>query len=171
MVSLILVSSGFIELRPLFFGLLGVVCLRWVRLILFVCLFVSLFFCLFQNVFRCYDSRFRPTYRCTAIYENAREIFGIDNPKRTMVGPAYIYEDQLPNIRQTESLYSESLIWKFSGQLIILEIPFIDGDHRPRRMGDFLPIIDELTRMHEKSYVHGDIRLYIWFSPMRTGGR
>ena len=110
---------------------------------------------------RCYDNRIRQTDRCTTIYENSHEIFLNDKQKRQMVCPTHVYADKKPKQSITFSrTYIEDFIWTFNGTLKIIEVPFVDGDHRPRKVGDFLPIIEELTQLHRKSFVHGDIRLF-----------
>ena len=52
------------------------------------------------------------------------------------------------------------LIWKFTGQKLLIATKYMSGTHKARTPIDFLPIIDELAKLHENGIVHGDIRVY-----------
>ena len=45
-------------------------------------------------------------------------------------------------------------------ELTIIAIPFREGGHVANKPSAFLPVIDHLQELHEKGYVHGDIRAY-----------
>jgi serine/threonine protein kinase len=48
----------------------------------------------------------------------------------------------------------------------------MSGTHEARTPGEILPILDELTKLHENGMVHGDIRVYnMVFSPADDGGK
>jgi hypothetical protein len=51
-------------------------------------------------------------------------------------------------------------LWKCSGKLLVIAIPYIKGRHYATRPTDFLPIIEHLEYLHSRGYVHGDIRAY-----------
>jgi RIO-like serine/threonine protein kinase len=44
--------------------------------------------------------------------------------------------------------------------LIIATTPFRDGKHAANTPSAFLPIINQLMLLHEKGFVHGDIRAF-----------
>ena len=52
------------------------------------------------------------------------------------------------------------LIWKFTGQKLLIATKYVSGTHEATTPIDFLPIIDELAKLHENGMVHGDIRVY-----------
>jgi serine/threonine protein kinase len=50
--------------------------------------------------------------------------------------------------------------WKLSGtgSLQVIVTPYRDGRHDATKPSSFLPVIDQLDKLHKKGYVHGDIR-------------
>jgi serine/threonine protein kinase len=112
-------------------------------------------------VLRCYDDRFQATERKPEFYlvfdedgkpigETVLHVFD----KETSQGGGASDE----NNRAMHVKYS--CMWKVSGQLRIIRTQFWPGGHTPLCPSDFLPIIAFLEYMHEKGFVHGDIRCF-----------
>ncbi len=54
--------------------------------------------------------------------------------------------------------------------LRLISTPFRDGTHRVKNPKEFLPVIDQLEKLHERGFVHGDIRGFnIVFGKKRRG--
>jgi hypothetical protein len=49
-------------------------------------------------------------------------------------------------------------IWSPQGELLVIKVPFIKGNHFATHPTDFVKVIAFLQTMHDKGYVHGDIR-------------
>jgi serine/threonine protein kinase len=43
--------------------------------------------------------------------------------------------------------------------LVIISYPFVSGGNIPSKCSDFVGVVTQLASMHDKSFVHGDIRL------------
>lgn len=56
-------------------------------------------------------------------------------------------------------LGAEVVLNECNGQLIIIKYPFLPGTHVPRRLVQFFRIIENLVRVHNEGWVHGDVRL------------
>jgi serine/threonine protein kinase len=51
-------------------------------------------------------------------------------------------------------------LWEFKGQLMILSSPHIPGRHYATSVSQLLAAVERLESLHNKGYVHGDIRAY-----------
>jgi hypothetical protein len=51
-------------------------------------------------------------------------------------------------------------LWTMQGELVVISIPFVEGNHFASTVEDFIPVVRALKRMHEEGYVHGDIRCF-----------
>ena len=58
------------------------------------------------------------------------------------------------------SVEEMDMIWKFTGNLLIISTLYRDGVHYATHPYHFLPIINQLCHLHSKGLVHGDIRAY-----------
>jgi serine/threonine protein kinase len=57
-----------------------------------------------------------------------------------------------------EAMAMRDWLWDFDGELLVLETNFHEGRHYARSPKEFIPVVAFLQKMHEKGYVHGDIR-------------
>jgi hypothetical protein len=98
-----------------------------------------------QVVLRSFDSRFRRTSRSATIYldERCQDIVG---------GQVHTVVQKFAN-----KFWSEDVD---DGSLLIIETPYRPGGHVANSPKAFLPIINALQDLHERGYVHGDIRAF-----------
>jgi hypothetical protein len=63
---------------------------------------------------------------------------------------------------ESENCHINDKFWIKSKErtLLIIAAPYRRGCHVAKKPGDFVPIIDQLEELHEKQYVHGDIRAF-----------
>ena len=107
------------------------------------------------QVLRCYDTRFRNTSRKPTVYlaESCKEIVGDkDHGAQTVI---QVDEQDVGN---TE----EDKFWNPAHKkyFLVISIPYRKGIHYAKRPRSFLPIIDQLQKLHKAGYVHGDIRAF-----------
>ena len=113
------------------------------------------------QVLRCYDNRCRDTDRSPTVYLNT-EVF----PDERKCVEVFRIFDVCTSARryrkfgEHHGVDENKLIWKRDGVTWMLATQYMEGNHEARTPGDFLPIIDELTELHENGIVHGDIRVY-----------
>ena len=54
--------------------------------------------------------------------------------------------------------------WTYSsanrGKLLIIAIPYKEGQHVATKPTDFIPVMDQLQKLHSFGYAHGDIRAF-----------
>jgi serine/threonine protein kinase len=95
-------------------------------------------------VYRIYDNRYRETHRSYKAYSDMdlQDIVGVC---RTVLKFSKI--PALPTMEGNK-------------ELTIISTPFRVGTHTTTQPTAFLPIIDQLVKLHDKNYVHGDIRAY-----------
>jgi hypothetical protein len=62
--------------------------------------------------------------------------------------------------RVTDVIDRMNWMWKMQGELVVISIPFVEGNHFASTVEDFIPVVRTLQRMHEEGYVHGDIRCF-----------
>jgi hypothetical protein len=117
-------------------------------------------------VLRSYDSRFRPTNRSSDIYldGDCRDIFGETTTTTILRLPK---EDATANsvglgVTNLPSYYYNHSFWdKSNGRtLLVIATPYRHGGHVAKKPKAFLPIIAQLEKLHEKGFVHGDIRAF-----------
>jgi serine/threonine protein kinase len=61
---------------------------------------------------------------------------------------------------------SPDWLWEFKGQLMILSSPHIPGSHYATSVSQLQAAVEQLESLHNKGYVHGDIRAFnIIFGP------
>jgi serine/threonine protein kinase len=46
------------------------------------------------------------------------------------------------------------------GNLLIIAIPYKEGHHVATKPTDFIPVMDQLQKLHQHGYAHGDIRAF-----------
>jgi serine/threonine protein kinase len=49
-------------------------------------------------------------------------------------------------------------MWLFRGSFSVLSVPYHPGRHWARDISEFIPVLKQLRNMHERGFVHGDIR-------------
>ena len=54
-------------------------------------------------------------------------------------------------------------------RVLVITTPFRKGQHVAQHPGDFLPIIENLEKIHKEGYVHGDVRSYNTAFPENEG--
>jgi len=66
-----------------------------------------------------------------------------------------------PNYELLEelSVYKDAKREKVSSSLKLLEYDFIQGDHEPSKIREFLGVAKMLDNLHSRKFVHGDVRL------------
>jgi hypothetical protein len=106
-------------------------------------------------LYRCYDNRLQKTARKLDYYEEregADTVLSIkDDDDSTNFGDGFPRE-------KSDKL---GWWWSFKGQIKIISTQFLEGGlHYAKRPGDFIPIVEELAKMHKANYVHGDIRAF-----------
>ena len=123
--------------------------------------------CCFVKLYRSYDSRLRPTQRRPDLYETEdTDLFGdchkiLEIADTTNKESLHLFGQlQLPVDNNNNSIKPINWLWKFRGQIKIIATRFHDGIHCAKYPVQFLPIIEHLELLHEKHYVHGDIRAY-----------
>jgi hypothetical protein len=62
--------------------------------------------------------------------------------------------------RVTDVIDRMNWMWTMQGELVVISIPFVEGNHFASTVEDFIPVVRALKRMHEEGYVHGDIRCF-----------
>ena len=115
---------------------------------------------------RSYDSRFRQTNRSPVIYlsPECRNIVG-KNVTKVLQLPE---EDATADANEFDSLgvtnsstYDYSFWNKSKGRtLLVIATPYRHGSHVADKPKAFLPLISQLEELHEKGFVHGDIRAF-----------
>lgn len=60
-------------------------------------------------------------------------------------------EVKLPGVEKPEPLTTD-------GRFVQLKYQYLEGDHTPRALKQFVGVIEALHKVHEAGYVHGDIR-------------
>jgi hypothetical protein len=64
----------------------------------------------------------------------------------------------LPFGEHAEGSDTRDWIWQFRGKITVISVPFYVGRHHAIRIGEFIPVLRQLKRLHEAGYVHGDLR-------------
>ena len=44
------------------------------------------------------------------------------------------------------------------GRYLVVKYPYIEGNHKPQSLQQFRGVLDILQKIHERGYVHGDIK-------------
>jgi hypothetical protein len=128
-----------------------------------------------------YDDRCRTLYRTPDVYLNCNEfepkevdmnneveMNGANDENETKI------EDQMNNEVDAGSRLGEVIFTiktkslpvdnyddtKKMKSVIVISTPYREGEHWTTYPTSFLPIIDQLSELHNKGYVHGDIRVY-----------
>jgi hypothetical protein len=115
-------------------------------------------------VLRCYDDRFQATERKPDFYLDfdpggkkiGEIVFRVSDPspqETSAVGSASDENDRAMHVKY-------SWMWKVSRQVLVIRTPYWPGRHVAADPSEFLPIIDFLQYMHEKGFIHGDIRCF-----------
>jgi hypothetical protein len=72
-------------------------------------------------------------------------------------------DHQLPLLKfgeNTTESNSRHLLWQFCGKFKIIATPYLDGRHYANKPDELWVMTKRLQRMHEKDYVHADIRCF-----------
>lgn len=104
---------------------------------------------------RSYDNRVRRTYRSDTVYLECKEVVG--ETKVIFQRPP---DGERPDAENDESLEDEDRFWNENKSFKIISTPYRDGGHLAKSFGAFLPIIEQLEKLHEAGFVHGDIRAF-----------
>ena len=113
-----------------------------------------------MKLFRCYDNRLGPTERRPELYEAGLPPDIIGKCDVIMVvedtkAPLLQFGEELP-----EDIGAIDWLFMYRGQLKIIATPFLRGVHYATLPKHFIPIVQHLKALHDKHYVHGDIRAY-----------
>jgi serine/threonine protein kinase len=67
-----------------------------------------------------------------------------------------------PQAEKDDEKRNDWMPWLFSfhGQLQVISVPFVAGEHIPKTIGDLQHITHELNTLHKEGIKHGDIRLW-----------
>jgi hypothetical protein len=63
-----------------------------------------------------------------------------------------------PFDQRSEDIDPQHWLWGVRSQLMAISIPFYNGCHWVKYLGEFIPIAEQLKELHSAGYVHGDIR-------------
>lgn len=66
--------------------------------------------------------------------------------------------DPLPFGECVQASDTPAWVWQFRGTFTVISVPFFEGRHYATRIGEFIPVLRQLKRLHESGYVHGDLR-------------
>ena len=139
-------------------------CLNWCLSVWLLAAFAdySCYYYCNSQVLRSYDTRFCPSNRRPHLY--------LDNVcAKYIVGQVADEVLKIPDtsaadntVFQSVATYGRESFWTPSPkkQLLVIATPFRKGRHLAKRPKDFLPIINHLETLHDKGYVHGDIRAF-----------
>ena len=113
-----------------------------------------------KQVFRAYDNRARRTPRSPQVYLEhfkAEEIMLFKDKEN---GVTKFGTD--PQAEKDDEKRKDWIQWLFSfrGQLQVISVPFVAGEHIPKTISDLLQITHELHTLHSVGIKHGDIRLW-----------
>jgi hypothetical protein len=73
-----------------------------------------------------------------------------------------------PFDQRSEDIDPQRWLWDVRGQLMVISIPFYNGCHWVKYLGEFIPIVEQLKELHAAGYVHGDIRCTNLIFPDKT---
>jgi hypothetical protein len=139
-----------------------------------------------KQVYRAYDTRFRYTPRRPDLYAKFAppKGDGCAEPDVSVVCRIRDYDDGDDDVdedasrgdgvgvgameitmrdhrpRVTDVIDRMNWMWTMQGELVVISIPFVEGNHFASTIEDFIPVVRALQRMHEEGYVHGDIRCF-----------
>jgi serine/threonine protein kinase len=114
---------------------------------------------LYAQVLRSYDSRVRPTDRSSEFYLDEPCCESIVGEKAKIVleiNKDVMTDDDDNNV--CDELFSYSSADR--GKLLIIAIPYKEGQHVARKPTDFIPVMEQLQTLHRFGYAHGDIRAF-----------
>jgi hypothetical protein len=122
------------------------------------------------QVLRAYDSRFRPTQRRPDVYGDpdiapgakvlcrvVDKRIAAELPPRDEEWLAFQLWDRRP-ARLYDPWKERRWLWEFGGELLVIETDFHKGRHYALSPMEFIPVVAFLQKMHERGYVHGDVR-------------
>lgn len=70
--------------------------------------------------------------------------------------PKNFHTELLQEIGAFDNLTVEELI---PGKLCVQQYSYIEGDHKSRNISSFLGVCNSLKKLHEKKFVHSDVRI------------
>jgi hypothetical protein len=111
-------------------------------------------------VLRSYDNRFRLTDRSSEIYLSPKTLDIVGEVMTILKLPEEGEADD--RLVANPPAYLNHSFWdKSNGRtLLVIATPYRPGGHVAERPKAFLPIIDQLEKLHENGFVHGDIRAF-----------
>jgi serine/threonine protein kinase len=117
------------------------------------------YFSTHRQVLRSYDSRFRSSNRSPQIYlSDDWQAFGGGGDVKVV---AKFPENSDISTFNHGGSYHDDCLWSDTrGCLLIIATPYRIGGHVAKSVKAFLPVIDQLELMHQKGFVHGDIRAF-----------
>ena len=119
---------------------------------------------------RSYDSRFRQTKRSPVIYQSqeCNEILG--GEVKTVLSLPADGDNYAQSVTTddrcvaTKSLsHDNDSFWNSmprDRKLLVIATPYRPGSHTVTKPKGFVPILSELRKLHDKGFVHGDIRAF-----------
>ena len=122
------------------------------------------------QVLRSYDSRFRQTKRSPVIYQSqeCNEILG--GEVNTVLSLPAEGDSSAQSVATndrgaaTKSLsHDNDSFWNSmprDRKLLVIATPYRPGSHTVTKPKGFVPILSELRKLHDKGFVHGDIRAF-----------
>jgi hypothetical protein len=121
--------------------------------------FLLKYFSTHRQVLRSYDSRFRPSDRSPQIYLSD-DWEAIGSGGGVTVVAKFRENSDISTFNHGGS-YRDDCLWSDTrGCLLIIATPYRKGGHVAKSAKSFLPVIDQLELMHQKGFVHGDIRAF-----------
>lgn len=118
---------------------------------------------------RSYDSRFRQTKRSPVIYQSqeCNEVLGgevttvLPLPEGDSSAQSVATDDR--GAATKSSSHDNDSFWNSmprDRKLLVIATPYRQGSHTATKPKGFVPILSELRKLHDKGFVHGDIRAF-----------
>jgi hypothetical protein len=121
-------------------------------------LFYVLPFLFYTLVLWSYGSRVCRTSRSSKVYLNEQCCEAMVGERVTIVlqiANNCVMVDKKTNNNVCNELFSYSSANR--GKLLIIAIPYKEGQHFATKQTNFMPVINQLQKMHSYGYAHGDI--------------
>ena len=65
-----------------------------------------------------------------------------------------------PNDLDSNAIIEMEWPWKKKGKLLVISVPYREGNHNAEKVSHFLPVLNHLIHLHSHGRVHGDIRAF-----------
>lgn len=57
-----------------------------------------------------------------------------------------------------QNIANSELYFQVEDEVLVIKYPFIEGNHEPKTISQFVQILEQLDQLHQNNQVHGDIR-------------